>query len=231
MGYAGTGGSLLIFEDRVDAGRRLAAALQKYSGEDVLVLAIPRGGVVIGYEVARALKSPLDIIVPRKLGAPGQPELAIGAVIAGNEGFVLDDEMIRYLGVSRRYIEEEAERQREESERRWRMFRGDRQFPNPEGKTVILVDDGVATGYTTLAAVRVLRQWKPKHLVLAVPVAPPESAVRLRPEVDELVILETPEPFFSVGSWYNRFDQTTDDEVMELLQRSRSGLDTEGMVA
>lgn len=212
----------MIFENRVDAGRQLAAALEKHRGEDLLVLAIPRGGVVVGYEVAAALNAPLDVIIPRKIGAPGQPELAIGAIVTGNEVRVLDQQMMEYVGASAEYVEAEIQRQREEIERRWRMYRGDKPFPNLEGKTVILVDDGIATGHTTMAAVRALRHWDPGKLVLAVPVAPLEAVHRLQPEVDELVVLDTPEPFFSVGSWYYEFGQTTDEEVISLLHGAES---------
>ncbi|HUV05528.1 MAG TPA: phosphoribosyltransferase family protein [Armatimonadota bacterium] len=208
----------MIFEDRVDAGKRLAARLEQYRGPDTIVLAIPRGGVVVGYQVATALRVPLDVVIPRKIGAPGQPELAIGAI--GDDVSALDEETIRYLGVSEEYIRDEIERQRRELERRWRLYHGDRPFPDIEGKTVILVDDGVATGYTTVAAARTIRRKHPAELVLAVPVAPPESLVRLIPEVDDLVVLETPQPFFSVGSWYYQFEQTTDEEVIDLLHRA-----------
>lgn len=184
----------------------------------MIVLAIPRGGVVIGYEVAEALDAPLDVTIPRKIGAPGQPELAIGAI--GDDVVVLDDRTISYLHVRQEYITQEIERQKAEIERRWRLYRGDRPFPDVKGKTVLLVDDGMATGSTTLAAARAVREKDPGKLVLAVPVAPAESIARLRPEVDEIVVLETPEPFFSVGSWYSVFDQTSDEEVIDLLHRA-----------
>lgn len=209
----------MLFQDREDAGRRLAAALEKYRGQDAIVLAIPRGGVVVGYEVAQALGAPLDVVIPRKIGAPGQPELAIGAVYG--DSTVLDRETIGYLGVSERHIQEEIARQRAEIERRMRLYRGDKPFPDLQGRTVIVVDDGIATGNTTLAALRALRKLNPGRLVLAVPVAPSESAAKLRPEVDDLVVLETPEPFFAVGSWYNQFEQTTDEEVIDLLNKAQ----------
>jgi putative phosphoribosyl transferase len=202
----------MIFANRVDAGRRLAARLEEYRSPDTIVLAIPRGGVVVGYEVARALGAPLDVTIPRKIGAPGQPELAIGAI--GDDVVVLDDRTISYLHVREEYISEEIERQKAEIERRWRLYRDDRPFPNVKGKTVLLVDDGMATGATTLAAARAVRAKDPGRLVLAVPVA--------SPEVDEIVVLETPEPFFSVGSWYSVFDQTSDEEVIDLLHRAES---------
>ena len=210
----------MIFANRVDAGRRLAERLEGYRSPETIVLAVPRGGVVVGYEVARALNVPLDVTVPRKIGAPGQPELAIGAV--GDDVVVLDQSAISYLNVREEYLRDEIARQKAEIERRMRLYRGDKPFPDLAGKTVILVDDGMATGATTLAAARAVRERNPGKLVLAVPVAPPESVAKLRPEVDEIVVLETPEPFFAVGSWYTIFDQTTDEEVIDLLSRAES---------
>lgn len=207
----------MIFDNRVEAGRRLAGRLQEYRGLSAVVLAVPRGGVVVGYEVAAALGAPLDVIIPRKLGAPDQPELAIGAV-AGENIVVLDEQTIGYLGVSRAYLDEEAERQREEISRRRKLYRGERPFPSLEDRTVILVDDGIATGATITAAARESRAHRPARIVLAVPVAPPEVVDRLAKEVDDLVVLETPEPFFAVGSWYYQFEQTSDDEVVALLE-------------
>lgn len=210
----------MIFRDRHDAGKRLAGALEKYRGTDAIVLAIPRGGVVVGYEVAIALGLSLDVIIPRKIGAPYQPELAIGAI--GDDEYVLDEQTVKYLGVSDQYIAEEIERQKQEIERRWKLYRDDRPFPDLTGKTAIIVDDGIATGHTTIAAARAIRKRKPAKLVLAVPIAPPESVARLKPEVDELIVLDTPEPFFAVGSWYEVFDQTTDEEVVELLHKAEA---------
>ena len=210
----------MIFRDRHDAGKRLAAALEKYRGADAMIIAIPRGGVVVGYEVATALGIPLDVIIPRKIGAPYQPELAIGA-ICGDE-YVLDDQTVKYLGVSQQYIAEEIGRQKKEIERRWKLYRDDRPFPDLTDKTAIVVDDGIATGHTTMAAARAIRKENPAKLVLAVPTAPPDSVARLSPEVDELIVLDTPEPFFAVGSWYEVFDQTTDEEVIELLRRAEA---------
>ncbi len=207
-----------MFEDRVDAGRRLAARLEQYRGLDVVVLAIPRGGVVIGYQVASALGAPMDVVVPRKIGAPGQPEFAIGAV--GDDQVVLDDLAINQLHVTQIYLREEIEQQRQEIVRRMRLYRGDKPFPDLTGKTAVLVDDGMATGATTLAAARAVRARHPGRLVLAVPVAPRESIEKLRPEVDEIIALESPEPFYAVGAWYADFDQTTDEEVIDLMNRT-----------
>jgi len=206
----------MIFKNRTDAGIRLAASLSEYAGTDSIVIAIPRGGVVIGCEVARALGLPLDVVVPRKIGAPGQPEYGIGAV-AGEDICVLDESVISYLHVSDQYIKEESERQRKEIGRRVGAYRKDRPPLNLTEKTAILVDDGIATGYTTLAAMEEVRRKSPKKLVLAVPVAPPEVLDRLRTIADELVVLETPDPFYAVGSWYQEFDQVSDEEVIRLL--------------
>jgi putative phosphoribosyl transferase len=208
----------MIFQDRMDAGEQLAKRLGQYKGPETIVLAIPRGGVVVGFEVARRLDAPLDVIIPRKIGAPGQPELAIGAIAGDGNVRVLDEQLVRQLGVTESYIDAEVMRQIQEIERRLRLYRDDRPFPNLTGKTVILVDDGIATGSTMLAAIRELRTKPLGKLVLAVPVAPPDTVGRFLGEVDDLVVLETPEPFYAVGAWYHRFDQTTDDEVVALLK-------------
>jgi len=208
----------MIFEDRRDAGRKLAEKLSNYSSPETIVLAIPRGGVVVGAEVAGALQVPLDVIVPRKIGAPGEREFAIGA-IAGEDVRLLDEQTITMLRVSEKYIEHEIREQRAEIVRRRKLYRGDRPVPSLEGKTVLLIDDGIATGYTTIAAAREIRKANPAKLVLAVPVAPRDTVARLKLEVDDLVVLETPEPFSAVGYWYLSFEQTTDEEVIELLKQ------------
>lgn len=216
------GGSIAPFEDRKQAGRELAAALAEHAGTDCLVLAIPRGGVVIGYEVATLLDLDLDVIVPRKIGAPGQPELAIGAVASwGDHARILDDWSIRYLRVSEEYIEREVNEQLAEINRRLLAYRGSAEPPNVEGKTVILVDDGIATGQTTRAAALALRHLKAGRVGLAVPVGPPDSIEAIRRDVDELVCLRTPYPFFAVGYWYRNFLQVSDDEVIRLLKMAR----------
>ena len=199
----------MIFEDRVDAGRRLADALGEYRGADVIVLGVPRGGVVVAYQVATALQAPLDVTVPRKIPAPGNPELAIGAVAA--DGTVVMDPMAEYYpGVTPEYVERAVAQQVEEIHRRLRAYRGDRPPMDVSGKTAIVVDDGIATGNTVLASLRSLRAQNPQALVLAVPVAPPTSVERLAQAADRVVALETPEPFFAVGQWYNNFDQVRD---------------------
>lgn len=207
------------FEDRRDAGRRLTAALERYRGSDAIVLALPRGGVVVGYEVATQLSLPLDVFIVRKVGAPGDPEFGIGAV-AETGAVQLNQQVVRLYGISPSYIQQEVERQKEEIRRRQQVYRGDRSLPNLKGRTAIIVDDGIATGYTALAAIRAIWAEGPREVVLAVPVAPPEAVEELRPEVSELVTLETPSPFYAVGAWYDNFAQTTDDEVRSLLEEA-----------
>jgi len=211
------------FRDRQEAGQLLAQALAFLKGEkDVIVLGIPRGGVVVAAEVAWAIGAPLDVYITRKIGAPYNPELAIGA-IASSGDVVLDKALMTSLGVSPEYVQDETERQRREIERRLRKYRGNRPAQKLEGKTILLVDDGIATGATTLAAIRALKKQKPAELFLAVPVGPPDTVARLREEVDKLVCLETPHRFWAVGAFYVVFDQTSDEEVVRLLQGSQGG--------
>lgn len=208
----------MIFADRIDAGERLAKGLAHLAGSECVVLAIPRGGVIVGEVIARELGAPLDVVVPRKIGAPGNPELAIGAVAPGIR--VLDPRMVGALGVTDRYLDREIAEQEAEIERRQRAYRGGR-LPQPvEGRVAIVVDDGVATGSTAVAALRWARARGAERVVLAVPVAPPQSLERLRAEADEVVVLETPQPFLAVGEWYRDFDQTTDEQVVSALARS-----------
>lgn len=207
----------MIFADRVEAGERLAVALARYKGADAVVLAIPRGGVIVGEAVARALGLPLDVVVPRKIGAPGNPELGLGAIAPGVR--VLDEWLIERLGVTEEYLEREIEAEEREIERRERVYRAGRPPVDVAGKVAIVVDDGVATGGTAIAALRWARAQGAARVVLAVPVAPPGSVAKLAREADEVVVLETPEPFFAVGEWYRRFDQTTDEEVIAALAR------------
>ena len=211
------------FGDRRQAGAELAAALEGYRGTESTVMAIPRGGVVVAYEVAVELDLALDVIVPRKLGAPGQPELAIGAVASwGNHEFIVDEQSVRYLGVSRDYIQREVDAQLAEITRRLQAYRKTTDPPDVEGRSVILVDDGIATGYTTRAAALALRNLKASRITLAVPVAPPDSLRAIRPYVDEIVCLKTPDPFLAVGYWYRDFAQVSDEEVISLLESARS---------
>ena len=212
-----------IYKDRADAGQKLAAALQPFRGPETLVLGVPRGGVVVGAEVARALESPLDVVIARKIGAPHQPELAIGAVVSGDHIRVLDEAAIRYLQVPPEYIEHETARQLDEIRRRVEYYRGGRPNPELRGKTVIVVDDGIATGYTIRAALLGLRRLQPARLVVAVPVAPASAAVDLGSLADDVVCLQTPEPFMAVGAWFGNFEQNEDEEVVALLtERFRS---------
>jgi predicted phosphoribosyltransferase len=204
------------FSDRVDAGRQLAQRLEEYRGPNTLVLGIPRGGVPVAAEVARYLDADLDVLVARKLGAPGAPELAIGAVTA-NGGIFLNDDLLRELHVSATYLDAVVAAERAEAHRREERFRGTRAKAAIAGRTVILVDDGLATGATMRAAVRSVRRGDPGRLIVAVPVGAPETCAILRSEADDVVCLQQPEPFFAVGLHYRRFDQTTDDEVQQLL--------------
>jgi predicted phosphoribosyltransferase len=207
------------FRNRTDAGRRLAEKLAAYANRpDVLVLALPRGGVPVGCEVARALGAPLDVFLVRKLGVPGYEELAMGAVATGGVR-VLNDEIVRGLGISDHEIDAVVARERQELARRERLFRGDRPPPDVAGRTVILVDDGLATGATMRAAIHALRQQQPARIVVAVPTASPDTSEALKADADDVICAMTPEPFFAVGHWYEDFTQTTDDEVRELLAR------------
>lgn len=210
----------MLFRDRQEAGQRLAQALSFLEGkEDVIILGIPRGGVVVAAEVAEALDAPLDIYITRKIGAPHNPELAIGAVASSGDVF-LDEGLISSIGVSPEYVEDETERQRKEIKRRMAKYRGGRPAPELEGKTVVLVDDGVATGATTLVTIHALKKQKPGELILAIPVGPPDTIARLEKEVDEMVCLSTPELFWAIGAFYAVFDQTPDDEVVRILKES-----------
>lgn len=210
-----------VFLDRREAGRLLAESLSTYRDQKPIVLALPRGGVVVGCEVARALGAPLDLVVARKLGAPWQPELAIGA-IAPRGVRVLNEDVLTWLDISEDEVEQIASLEASEMERRTRLFRGDRPEPNLKGKTVILVDDGIATGMTVRAAIEYMGQQEPGHLVLAVPVCAARTAETLRPEVDDLVSLKTPFELLAIGYWYEDFEQVSDEEVVELLERSRA---------
>lgn len=209
-----------MFNDRSDAGVQLASRLEEYKDrKGVLVLALPRGGVVTGYEIARHLNAPLDIIIVRKVGFPGQPELGIGAV-SETGTVVLNKLIISTYGVPKDYIEREISRQKEEISRRVKLYRKGKSPPDFEGKTAILVDDGVATGATMKAAITTLREEKLNRLIVALPVAPPSVADELEQMVDEFICIETPFDFMAVGAHYRDFTQVSDEEVVELLQRS-----------
>lgn len=210
------------FHDRADAGQRLAAQLQDYAGQaDVIVLALPRGGVPVAYEVARALRAPLDVFVVRKLGMPGHEEYAIGALASGGVRLI-NEQAVALHGVDQREIDRVAAAEQSELERRERSYRGERPFPVIRGRTVILVDDGLATGSTMRAAVQALRLEAPRKIIVAVPVSAPDICHAFRDIADAIVCVMTPEPFYAVGLWYEDFSQTTDEEVHELLDRARA---------
>ena len=209
------------FRDREDAGRRLVERLSRYGDENPVVFALPRGGVAVGCEFSLALGVPVEVCVARKLGAPGQPEFGIGAVAPGGVR-ILNEDVVRRLGIPDGYVERITEQETAEVEHRLRHFRGERQQPEVRGRTVVLVDDGLATGVTARAAVKALRRLEPRRLVLAAPVCAAQTAELLGPEVDELVCLEAPQDLGAIGFWYRDFSQTTDEEVIELLERARA---------
>ncbi|HEY8477664.1 MAG TPA: phosphoribosyltransferase family protein [Chloroflexota bacterium] len=211
----------MIFRDRVEAGRQLAERLREYAGRDAIVLGIPRGGVVVAAEVARALGLPLDVIITRKIGAPGNPEYAIGAVAEDGEP-VLNTVEVQLFAISPSYLRREVERVRQEVHRRAERYRQGRPLPRLEGKIVVVVDDGLATGYTMLAAVRAARARGAREIVVAVPVASLDGMNLVDDEADRVVALQVPEVFLAVGSWYEEFPQVTDDEVLDLLARFRA---------
>jgi len=211
----------LPFADRCDAGRQLAARLAYLKDEDPLILALPRGGVPVAFEVAKALGAELGLLLVRKLGAPGNPEVGIGAVVDGAEPqVVFNEDIVEQIRPTRQYLESEIERQLKEMERRRHAYLGDRPPPSTHGRTVIVVDDGVATGGTVRAALRGLAKSHPARTILAVPVAPADSLASLASECSELVCVAAPEPFHSVGAHYLDFSQTTDEEVKRLLDEA-----------
>ena len=214
------------FANRTEAGRRLAQALERYRGRtNTIVLALPRGGVVTGSAISGALDLPLDVLIVRKLGTPGQEELAMGALGPGGVR-VLNDQVLSMLRIPNERIEAVTRREETELARRERLYRAHQPPLDLRGKTVLIVDDGLATGSTMFAAVEVVRAHQPARVVVAVPVAPPDTIERLSPLVDELVYLETPEPFIAVGYWYVDFEQVEDGEVVTILERSRTRRDS-----
>jgi putative phosphoribosyl transferase len=205
------------FQDRTDAGRQLADKLMAYANRnDVIVLALPRGGVPVALEVARQLQAPLDVLIVRKLGTPGHEELAMGAVASGGVR-VLNEELLASGLISKDALQAETVREQEELTRRERLYRGERRWPTMHNRIAIVVDDGIATGSTMRAAVAALRQQHPAKVVVAVPVAAPDTFREFKSIADEMVAVLTPEAFRAVGLWYNDFEQTTDDEVREML--------------
>ena len=210
-----------LFRDRTEAGYLLANELKRYQNrENVLVLALPRGGVPVGFEVAQALHAPLDVFVVRKLGVPGHEELAMGAIASGGVR-VLNEEVVNELQISGATIEAVAAKEREELKRRELLYRGHNVPPDIHRKTIILVDDGIATGSTMRAAIGAIKQQKPARLVVAAPTGAASSCAEIETQVDELVCLMTPRDFYAVGQWYENFSQTSDEEVARLLEESR----------
>jgi putative phosphoribosyl transferase len=215
---------MAFFVDRVDAGKRLASALKNFSAEKGIVLAIPRGGVVVGYVIANTLNLPLDVIIPRKIGAPDNPELAIGAV-AEDGTAILDQNLIKYLGVSREYVVEETERQKQEIRRRLKLYRQDTSYPDLKGLDVIVVDDGIATGSTMKAALASVKNRGAASITVAVPVGPPSTIEELEKMADRVVCIYTPEFFQAIGEFYRDFNQTSDEEVIGLLLENKRNID------
>lgn len=211
---------MAFFSDRVDAGKRLASELKDFSGKKGIVLAIPRGGVVVGAEIAKSLNLSLDVIIPRKIGAPDNPELAIGAV-AEDGTAILDENLTRYLGVNREYIKEEIERQKQEIQRRLKLYRQDTSYPNLKGLDVIVVDDGIATGSTMKAALASVKNRGAASVTVAVPVGPPSTIEELEKIADRVVCLYTPEYFQAIGEFFADFSQVPDEEVIRLLRESK----------
>lgn len=214
---------MALFKDRRDAGKRLAEELKDYTNieerNNLIVLALPRGGVPVAYEVAKEFEAPLDIFLVRKLGLPGHEELAMGAIASGGVR-VLNDDVVGALDIPKEVVDSVAEREHQELERRERAYRGDRPRPDLENKTVVLVDDGLATGASMRAAVQGVRTQNPRRIIIAVPTAAPETCEGFEEIVDTIVCASTPQPFFGVGAWYEDFTQTTDDEVRELLRKA-----------
>lgn len=210
-----------MFADRAEAGRKLGARLSRFKKQNPCVLALPRGGVPVGLEIATMLEAPLDLVIVRKLGAPGQPELAIGAVVDGERPqLVLNDDIVAHLAISRAYIEAEKQRQIEEIERRRRIYLAGRPRVDVRDRTAIIVDDGIATGATAKAAIRAIRALGPRKVILAVPVAPTDTVAALKREVDEIVCLEAHVDFTAISPYYGDFRQLEDEEMHDLLARA-----------
>lgn len=207
----------MIFRDRTQVGKLLGERIQKLKLKNPIVLAIPRGGVPVAKEIALAIRAPLDLVITRKIGYPGEPEFAIGAVTQEGD-LVVDENTLKSMGVGQEYLKQEASRQTKEIKERMHKYRGERPFPNLAGRDVIIVDDGVATGNTVIAAIESVKKKRPESTILAVGVAPPETVRKLSEKVDDMVCLETPEPFFAIGEFYENFEQVEDDEVKQILK-------------
>lgn len=213
---------MALFEDRIDAGKKLAKELSKYANRsDVLILALPRGGVPVAFEVAKELNVKMDVFIVRKLGVPGNEELAMGAISSDNV-LVLNEDIVKSFQIPERVINMVAENELKELKRRERTYRGDRPKPEISGSTVILIDDGLATGATMRAAASAIKTKNPAKIVVAVPTGAPDTCELFKKEVDEVICIATPEPFYGVGAWYGNFSQTTDEEVCELLDKARA---------
>lgn len=212
----------MVFRDRVEAGKKLAEALKEFRGRDVVVLGIPRGGVVVANEVAKALAAPLDIVVTRKIEAPGEPEYALGAVTQEGD-VIMDRQAAESLGASPQYLDDQVKKKREEVKERMQRLRGDAPYPRLEGKVVIIVDDGIATGSSVGAAVMSVKKRKPKEIVVAVPVAPADAVETLSEEGAKVVCLETPGSFLAIGEFYRDFDQVEDIRVKRILDENSAG--------
>jgi putative phosphoribosyl transferase len=209
----------VIFKDRVEAGRKLAEALKRYRGKDIVVLGIPRGGVVVANEVAKELEAPLDIVVSRKIEAPGEPEFALGAVTQEGE-VIMDRQAAESLGATPQYLDDQIRKKREEVKDRMRMLRGDAPYPELEGRTIIIVDDGIATGSSVSAAVMSVKKRRPKEIIVATPVAPKDAVETLSEDNTKVVSLETPRAFLAIGEFYQDFGQVEDIEVKRIIDES-----------
>ena len=215
-----------IFKDRSEAGQALAKALENFRDDNPIILALPRGGLPLGYEVAKALHAPLDIVLVRKIGTPASPELAAGAVVDGDDPqLVLNENIIEMYNISPEYIEEQKVQKLKEIEHRREMYRSGRPPLSIEGRTIIVIDDGIATGATVRAALKGLRKKNPKKLVLAIPVAPAEILPELDQEIDEVICLQAPSPFYAVGGYYQDFTPVEDQEAIEFLERASKNLE------
>lgn len=212
----------MLFQDRQEAGRLLAKKLMHLAGQkNIVVLGLARGGVVVAYEVAKALALPLNVVVPRKIGAPGNPELALGSIMEDGEG-VFNDSIIRMMGVSPSYLKQEIEKEKKRAHQRLTLYRQHAPMPDIKDHTVILVDDGIATGSTMLASIQAMRKGNAENVIVAVPVSSLDALLRMEEAADEVVCLYSPEDFFGVGQFYSRFSQTEDEEVVRLLTKANT---------
>lgn len=213
---------MILFKDRVEAGEKLSTALREFKGRDIIVLGIPRGGVVVAARVAKALGAPLDVVVTRKIEAPGEPEYALGAITQEGD-VIMDRQAAESLGASKEYLDDQIRKKREEVKERMRRFRGDAPYPELRGKVVVIVDDGIATGSSVSAAVMSVKKGSPLQVVVAVPVAPADAIDMLTQDGTRVVCLETPGPFLAIGEFYEEFEQVEDGEVKKILDQSRAG--------